>query len=77
MKILIGIIVLAQTLLIQVPIMDVHVERLEMMQEENLGDVSPTADTTTWYYRVSNGILQKRLWSITEAKWLTDWIDCE
>lgn len=33
------------------------------------------AEQTKWYYRVYNGKLQKRLWSITEEKWLTDWID--
>ena len=32
-------------------------------------------EETTWYYRVHNGILQKRLWSLTYGRWLTDWID--
>lgn len=26
-----------------------------------------------WYYRVVDGRLQRRLWSITEGVWLTDW----
>ncbi|MBE5871332.1 MAG: hypothetical protein E7294_08745 [Lachnospiraceae bacterium] len=30
-----------------------------------------------WYYRRYNGKLQKRLWSLTEEKWITGWIDCE
>ncbi len=30
-----------------------------------------------WYYRRYNGKLQKRLWSLTEGKWITGWIDCE
>lgn len=31
------------------------------------------AEETQWKYRVVDGKLQKRLWSITYAKWLTDW----
>lgn len=33
------------------------------------------AEETAWYYRVFNGIVQKRLWSITYGRWLTEWID--
>ena len=33
------------------------------------------AEETTWYYRVFFGMVQKRLWSLTYGKWLTDWID--
>lgn len=36
--------------------------------------VSPLAEETGWYYRVVDGVAQKRLWSYTEGKWLTDWI---
>ena len=32
-------------------------------------------EETVWYFRVNNGILQMRLWSITYGRWLTDWID--
>ena len=31
------------------------------------------AEETEWYYRVNNGVLEKRLWSITYGKWLTEW----
>lgn len=31
------------------------------------------AEETMWYYRVVDEKLQKRLWSITYGKWLTDW----
>jgi len=30
---------------------------------------------TKWYYRTYNGVYQKRLWSLTDQKWLTDWMD--
>lgn len=33
------------------------------------------AEETAWYFRVLNGIVQKRLWSLTYGRWLTDWID--
>ena len=33
-------------------------------------------EETEWYYRYWYGVYQKRLWSITYGKWLTDWIDC-
>ncbi len=31
-------------------------------------------EETEWYYRINNGHYEKRLWSITYGKWLTDWI---
>lgn len=31
------------------------------------------AEETEWRYRVVDGKLQKRLWSITYGEWLTDW----
>ncbi len=36
--------------------------------------VSPLAEQTEWIYRTNNGNIEKRLWSITYGKWLTDWI---
>lgn len=36
--------------------------------------VSPLAEQTEWKYRRHNGRLEKRLWSNTYNKWLTDWI---
>lgn len=36
---------------------------------------SSRAEETAWYYRVHNGMLQTRLWSLTYGRWLTDWID--
>ena len=33
------------------------------------------AEITEWVYRNNNGITQKRLWSRTYQKWLTDWIN--
>lgn len=36
--------------------------------------VSPLAEQKIWMYREYNGYRQKRLWSLTYNKWLTDWI---
>lgn len=33
----------------------------------------PRAEQKEWRFRILNGIRQKRLWSITYGKWLTDW----
>lgn len=38
------------------------------------GGISVQAEQTEWYYRVVDGRLEKRLWSRTYGRWLTDWI---
>ena len=37
-------------------------------------DIVSRAEETMWYYRQLSGAWQRRLWSITHNKWLTDWI---
>lgn len=38
--------------------------------------ISPKAEETKVYYRtLSNGQVQYRIWSVTQGKWLTDWIN--
>lgn len=32
------------------------------------------SERTEWRYRFNNNVLEKRLWSITEERWLTDWM---
>lgn len=32
------------------------------------------SDTVRWYYRMNNGVMEMRLWSITQGRWLTDWV---
>lgn len=39
-------------------------------------EITPRAEQTKWYFRIHNGKQQKRLWSVTYQRWLTDWIDC-
>ena len=50
---------------------------LPVGEEELSADADGTrAEQTVWFFRNNNGILEKRLWSITYRKWLTDWIPC-
>ena len=41
---------------------------------ETRTEISPRAEETRWYFLTYNGKNQMRLWSITESRWLTDWI---
>lgn len=45
-------------------------------RSEELENPEPMrAEETKWYYRITgDGLLQRRLWSITYGYWLTDWI---
>ncbi len=36
--------------------------------------ITPYAEVTQYYYRTYLGRQQYRIWSVTYAKWLTDWI---
>lgn len=37
-------------------------------------DITPYAEQLKWYYRDNNGVIEKRLWSITYQRWVTDWM---
>lgn len=37
--------------------------------------VSPASEETIWCTRIYNGMLQRRLWSVTYGVWLTEWED--
>lgn len=43
---------------------------------QDTGAISPHTEETTWYLRIHDGKLQRRLWSNTRCIWLTDWMDC-
>ncbi len=42
--------------------------------DETESVVEPRAEEVEWAFRIHNGNLEKRLWSNTYGKWLTDWI---
>lgn len=37
--------------------------------------VEPKAEEFQYYYRIYNGTLQIRVWSLTFGRWVTDWMD--
>lgn len=39
--------------------------------------VEPKAEEFRYYYRVYNGKLQYRIWSMTYCRWVTEWTDYE
>ncbi len=45
----------------------------EKASSEVNGGAVINAEQTEWKYRVVDGKLQKRLWSLTYGIWLTDW----
>ena len=52
------------------------VDENAVISAEGDGSNEPTrVEETKWYYRTTeDGLLQARLWSITNMVWLTDWI---
>lgn len=44
------------------------------IEEGESNSVQPRAEEKEWVYRVFDGNVEKRLWSNTYGKWLTDWI---
>ena len=43
---------------------------------EDPANVEERAEEVVWIFRDYNGRLQKRLWSVSYGKWLTDWEYC-
>lgn len=41
---------------------------------DDTGDAVIENIETRWYYRRIDGVREKRLWSITEGRWLTAWL---
>lgn len=51
-----------------------YVTEEPMVIASGSGEAEPMVEQTEWVYRNHNGNLEKRLWSNTYGKWLTDWI---
>ena len=54
--------------------LSVNAAALQSKETELVAEEILRAEQTEWYYRINNGVLEKRLWSITYGRWLTDWI---
>jgi hypothetical protein len=37
-------------------------------------EIVTRAEITEWHYKIVNGAMYKRLWSISAQKWLTEWM---
>jgi len=72
-KRIINIIVLLVLLTSLLPL-SVNAAALQRKETEIVEEEIQRAEQTEWYYRINNGVLEKRLWSITYQRWLTDWI---
>lgn len=46
-------------------------------ESSSVGTGSTRTEEVKWYFRIYNGVVQRRLWSVTYGYWLTDWIDVE
>ncbi len=40
------------------------------------GEISTHAEQVCWYFRTRDGVREMRLWSITNGRWITDWVPC-
>ena len=72
-KRIITIIILLVLLTSLLPL-SVNAAALQRKETEIVEEEIQRAEQTEWYYRINNGVLEKRLWSITYGRWLTDWI---
>ncbi|MBR3018768.1 MAG: hypothetical protein IKH57_17080 [Clostridia bacterium] len=72
-KRIITIIILLVLLTSLLPL-SVNAAALQRKETEIVEEEIQRAEQTEWYYRINNGVLEKRLWSITYQRWLTDWI---
>lgn len=54
-----------------------EIPAVEITDFSNGESASPQADQQTWVYRTYNGQRQKRLWSYSQNRWLTDWINID
>lgn len=69
--------ILAFILVLSLSVPAFAVTNLPASEDEPSADADGSrAEQTVWFFRDNNGILEKRLWSLTYRKWLTDWIPC-
>lgn len=44
--------------------------------KESINEGTTRGEEIKYYYRVYNGHLQYRIWSITYGRWITEWTNC-
>lgn len=65
-------IIITSFMLFPVQASDINFSKI--VPNSNAEYITPKASETVWYYRTNNGKKERRLWSITEGKWLTNWM---
>ena len=58
-----------------VPAMAVGTIVTEPISSTTTQGIVPATEMTQIYWRWNNGVLQYRVWSLTNGRWLTDWIN--
>ena len=58
-----------------VPVMAAEAIVVEPVNIEIEQEVTPRTEMTQIFWRTYDGQLQMRVWSITNGRWLTDWMD--
>jgi len=57
-----------------IPVLANEVYVTQYMSEAETQEITPFTEMTRSYWRNYGGQIQFRIWSITNARWLTDWI---
>ena len=59
-----------------VPVMAANVVAPEPVSVviEQEQEITPFGELTRFYFRTYGGVLQARVWSITNGRWLTNWV---
>lgn len=58
-----------------VPVLAVANVAVDVPAVSTQTEISPRAEETVWVVRYVDGKRQRRLWSRTYERWLTDWLD--
>lgn len=79
MKMILGILLAAQLWAVPASAVGMAEVAVPVVEGEAAvkGEEPTRQEQFKWYYRVVNGKEQKRLWSLTYLRWVTDWIDCD
>jgi len=73
-KLISGILALLLCLSLSVPAFADNLSAEAQPDPVTSSEIQPHAEETEWIIRINNGWIEKRLWSYTYGKWLTDWI---
>ena len=57
-----------------IPAMATEATVPQQVSEVEAQEIVPLTEMTRLYWRTYHGVLQMRVWSITNGRWLTDWI---